>query len=312
MAMNELNVPTHRGVVLNGALFATEKKSDTVVIAITGIHGNFYSNPFYYNLGNTLNTGGIDFIYAQTNDAFGRIPTYNIKTGREEIIGSWNENFDDADDDVGAYVRHAAEAGYRHIILAGHSLGANKIIHYLSQTHDRRVDRFILLSPANVTWLTSQVTWEERDCVRSMVERGDGQKMLPFPLLGWIDCVADTGWQWLFTDTLNNVHVEADKDFSQVSRMTHSGAMLIGTYDTFTYGDPAGFLQTINSHMPTAKENILLYIQNTGHTYRQKEQEVADEILSLAQKWRSIPMPTFPPLQSDEALRPIAACALQS
>jgi len=287
MPMQELLVPTRRGVLLNGVLFAgAGEKADTVVIAVTGIHGNFYSNPFYYNIGQTLNAGGVGFIYAQTNDAFGRIPTRNVRTGREEIIGSWNENFDDADDDVGAYVRHAVQAGYEHIILAGHSLGANKILHYLSQTHDRRVEHFILLSPANITWLTSWVTEEERACVRSMVERGDGQKMLPFPLLGWIDCVADTAWQWLFTDTLNNVHVETDGDFSQAARMTHSGALLIGTYDNFTYGDPAGFLRNINSHMPTARENTLLFIQNTGHTYQQKEQEVADDMLQLVRQWR--------------------------
>ena len=65
--MKALEVPTERGVVLNGVLFDTEG-ADTVVIAITGIHGNFYSNPFYYNFGDTLNAGGIDFIYAQTND----------------------------------------------------------------------------------------------------------------------------------------------------------------------------------------------------------------------------------------------------
>ncbi|MBQ9452919.1 MAG: DUF1749 domain-containing protein [Desulfovibrio sp.] len=288
MPMQGLNIPTERGVLLNGMLFAdTRVKADTVVIAITGIHGNFYSNPFYYNIGQTLNAGGIDFIYAQTNDAFGRIPTYNVKTGKEEIIGSWNEKFDDTNDDVGAYVRHAVQGGYEHIILAGHSLGANKIIHYLSQTHDQHVEHFILLSPANITWLTSQVTEEEKDIVRHMVECGEGKKMLPFPLLGWIDCVADTAWQWLFTDTLNNVHVEADKDFSQVARITHSGALLIGTYDNFTYGDPAGFLQNINNHMPTAKKNTLLFIQKTGHTYQQKEQEVADDILQLVRQWRT-------------------------
>ena len=77
-----INVPTRRGVVLNGVLFRPEKKrmADTVMIAITGIHGNFYSNPFYYNIGDTLNDGGIDFIYAQTNDAFGQIRTWNVNT----------------------------------------------------------------------------------------------------------------------------------------------------------------------------------------------------------------------------------------
>ncbi len=68
------------GTLLNGVLFDSPQKADTVVIAITGIHGNFYSNPFYYNIGDTLSENGIDFIYAQTNDAFGEIHTFNVKT----------------------------------------------------------------------------------------------------------------------------------------------------------------------------------------------------------------------------------------
>ena len=90
--MKNLEIKTERGTILNGVLFS-EKKSDTVLIAITGIHGNFYSNPFYFNIGDTLNKNGIDFIYAQTNDAFAEIETFNKKTNRKEIIGSWNERF---------------------------------------------------------------------------------------------------------------------------------------------------------------------------------------------------------------------------
>ena len=48
--MIEIQVETKRGVLLNGVLFNETKSSDTVLIAITGIHGNFYSNPFYYKL----------------------------------------------------------------------------------------------------------------------------------------------------------------------------------------------------------------------------------------------------------------------
>ncbi len=59
--------------------------------------------------------------------------------------------------------------------------------------------------------------------------------------------------EWLFTDTLNNVHVEEDKDFSQAENITHTGALLIGTYDNFTY--------------------------------QRKEQETADKILELLRGW---------------------------
>lgn len=286
--MFELNVPTKRGPVLNGVLFRKEKQrtADTVMIAITGIHGNFYSNPFYYNIGDTLNSDNIDFIYAQTNDAFGKIRTVNANTGREEIIGSWNERFAYTDDDIRAYLNFAEDAGYEHIILAGHSLGANKVIYYLSRHHDPRVEHFFLLSPANLTYMMSGVTDREKQMIKDQVERGDGDKMLPFPFMGWVECIANTAYDWQFSGLLNNVHTAKDGDFSQAERITHNGALLVGTFDNFTDGDPKEFLCNLNAHMPTAVQNELIFIERTGHTYQGKNQEVADDILNQIQEWR--------------------------
>ncbi|MBP3721623.1 MAG: DUF1749 domain-containing protein [Selenomonadaceae bacterium] len=285
MKPKQLSVPTKRGTVLDGVLFPAEN-ADTVLIAITGIHGNFYSNPFYYNIGETLTAGGVDFIYAQTNDAFGRIETHNVNTGKTEIIGSWNERFSYTDEDIEGYLNFAEKAGYKHIILAGHSLGANKVIYYLSRHHEKRAEHFVLLSPANLGYLMGGVTEREKEIVRQYVERGDCEKMLPFPFMGWVPCIANTAYDWLFSEMLDNVHVEKDRDFSEVEQITDSGALVIGTYDNFTYGDPAGFLTNINNHLPTAKENKLIFLERTGHTYQQKEQELADKLLNLIREWR--------------------------
>ena len=281
-------MPTKRGAVLNGVLFRPERErtADTVMIAITGIHGNFYSNPFYYNVGDTLNAGGIDFIYAQTNDAFSQIRTVNIHTEKEELIGSWNERFAYTDEDIEAYLSFAEDEGYRHIILAGHSLGANKVIYYLSRHHDPRIEHFFLLSPANLTHMMSGVTERERQQISDQVVRGDGDKMLPFPFMGWVDCIANTAWDWQFSGLLNNVHTARDGDFSQAAQIRHTGALLVGTYDNFTDGDPAEFLRNLNDHMPTAKENKLIFIEKTGHTYQMKHRELADDILRQLQDWR--------------------------
>ena len=75
MSRENINVFTNRGVALSGVLFKSGN-ADTVLIAITGIHGNFYSNPFYYNFGDTLNKNGYDFIYAITNDAERDLPNW--------------------------------------------------------------------------------------------------------------------------------------------------------------------------------------------------------------------------------------------
>lgn len=285
--MFRLNVPTKRGAVLNGVLFRQEKKrsADTVMIAITGIHGNFYSNPFYYNIGDTLNAGNIDFIYAQTCDAFGQIETINVNTGKKETIGSWNERFSYTDEDIDAYLTFAEEEGYEHIILAGHSLGANKVIYYLSHNHDPRVEHFFLLSPANLTYMMSGVTEQEKMIIKDQVESGNGDQMLPFPFMGWVECIASTAYDWQFSGLLNNVHTAKDGDFSQAEQITHTGALLVGTYDNFTDGDPSEFLRNLNNHMPTAKENRLIFIEKTGHTYQRKNQEVADDILRQLQEW---------------------------
>ncbi len=276
--MENLNVETRRGTVLNGVLFPAQA-SDTVVIAITGIHGNFYSNPFYYNIGDTLSTHGIDFIYAQTNDAFGEIETYNAKTGAKEIIGSWNERFSYTEEDIDAYLDYAAK-NYRHVILAGHSLGANKVIYYLSRNHNtKRVEHFIFMSPANLAHMMSGVSDGEKDFIEKLVRYGQGAKILPFYFMGWVVCTANTAHDWLsgILDNTNN--------FSQLEQITHNGAMIIGTYDNFTDGDPVGFLKNINSHMPTAQDNKMIFIERTGHTYQQKHDEIAKIILDLAEGW---------------------------
>ena len=46
-----------------------------------------------------------------------------------------------------------------------------------------------------------------------------------------------------------------------------------------------GELKNINRHMPTAAENKLIFIEKTGHTYQQKEQEIADIILETVKEW---------------------------
>lgn len=283
--MKEIIVSTKTGTSLGGVLFS-KQNSKWLVIAITGVHGNFCSNPFYYNIGDTLASNNIDFLYAPTRDAYGQIESRNQLTKKKEIIGSWNEDFNRGDDDVGAYINFAENAGYQHIILAGHSLGSNKVIHYLANTDDKRVDKFILLSPANIKHLTSIVSDDQKAVINGQVRIGLGQKMLPFDLLGWLPCVADTAYQWLYSEILDNVHDKKDGDFSQVERITKHGALFIGTLDCFTKGNPVKFLKNINNHMESSEYNQLVFIKGTGHTYQAKEQELADKILNIVTNWQ--------------------------
>ena len=135
--------------------------------------------------------------------------------------------------------------------------------------------------------MMSGVTEREKRLIQEQVERGDGNKMLPFPFMGWVECIAYTAWDWQFSGLLNNVHTAKDGDFSQAEKVAHTGALLVGTYDNFTDGDPVEFLRNLNRHMPMTTQNKLIFIEKTGHTYQMKHQEVADDILHQLQEWRA-------------------------
>ena len=113
-----------------------------------------------------------------------------------------------------------------------------------------------------------------------MVRYWQGDKILPFYFMGWVQCTANTAFDWI-SGLLENV----SDDFRQVEAITHSGALIIGTFDRFTDGDPVKFLKNINSHMQTAENNKIILIERTGHTYQQKEQEIAEIILKLVLEW---------------------------
>ena len=66
----------------------------------------------------------------------------------------------------------------------------------------------------------SGVTRREKQIIRDQVERGDGDKMLTFPFMGWVECIANTAYDWQFSGLLNNVHTAKDGDFSQAEMVT--------------------------------------------------------------------------------------------
>ena len=135
------------------------------------------------------------------------------------------------------------------------------------------------MSPANLAYMMSGVTDGEKDFIKRLVRYGQGEKILPFAFMGWVECTANTADDWL-SGILDNTN-----DFSQLEQINHNGALIIGTYDNFTKGDPSKFLRTINDHIPTASDNKLIFIERTGHTYQQKHQEIADKILQLVNGW---------------------------
>lgn len=285
--LTDLTVTMNTGTTLKGAWFKAPH-AQTVVIIVTGVEGNLNNNPFLTTLGTTLNQVNVDLIVAHTRDAFNQLSMPNAKTGRIETYGAWSEDFENTDADVAAYLAAALRHRYEHIVLGGHSLGANKVIHYLATRPTSPIDKFLLLSPVNVDRLRDGIAGVQRSTIKHYRQRGHGSYRLPFKMFGWLSSTADTGAQWLTNETLNNVHMEPQANFDQVAAIHQTGALVIGDRDRFTRGNPVKYLKNINVHFKDAQENDLRVIAATGHIYRHKEQALADQVVKLLQQWHFI------------------------
>ena len=77
----------------------------------------------------------------------------DTKTKSGNPIGCTYELFNNCLEDLQAYIDWAKSEGYKHIILGGHSYGANKVVYYLSKNQNEKIDKYILISPTDVGFL---------------------------------------------------------------------------------------------------------------------------------------------------------------
>jgi alpha/beta superfamily hydrolase len=287
--MKNIEIPTKRGIKLEGILYQETINPTNILIVISGIHAKDERNFFYDYIGNTLNKrGNIDFICAHTCDAIKKTTQLNFITGKEETFGSFNEDFNNTEDDIESYINYVEKNDkYKHIYLGGHSLGANKIIYYLSKNHDSRIEKYILISPANIIKLLDSNSKEQLQLIKEYKEQKKDDEIIPFLLFGWYKCNVKSAYDWIYNNILDNIHYEKDADFSQINNITHSGAMIIGTYDRLACGDPVGFLENINNHTKNKDKNKIIFIEKTGHVYQKKDQEIADALLNLILEWEN-------------------------
>lgn len=277
--MKIFEVETKRGDVLYGCLYG-EKYKDTCVIITNGTCGNIFENKFLQVVGEELEKNKISFIYAHNSGAFHRMDS--AKNGGP--IGNTYDLFDNCLEDLQAFVDFAKECGYKHIILGGHSYGANKAVYYLSQNQKEKIDKYILISPTDTSRLKDH-------------EQKSADELMPIALKfkkeGRLDDIMPTIFDdynyytaRAFLDFIENKHAKnlpvysKNGDWKQLKSIKQIGLFVMGENDGFAYGDTAKHLKEINKQT-SRKDNLVKVISNTGHTFKGKADELAQEILKF-------------------------------
>ncbi len=278
--MKIIDVETARGDVLCGCWYG-ENFRDICVIITNGNCGNVFENKFLRDVGENLEKNNISFIYAHNSGAFHRIDTL---TKNGQPIGNTYELFENCVEDLQAYIDFVKDCGYKHIILGGHSYGANKVIYYLSKNQNEKIDKYILISPTDTLNLKkSEKLSAEKLMPVALKYKQENRldELLPYPFDNYNLYTARA-----FLDFINNPNAKnlpiysKNGDFSQLQQINQVGLYIMGENDSFAYGNTLKHLQTINENSKN-KDNIIKVIENCGHTFKNKSYELSKAILEF-------------------------------
>lgn len=288
--MEIINVQTPRGLVLKGAMWG-DTSMNTVVIMMSGICSNVFQNELLPEAGKVLSENGIAFIAGQTMDAFSFISYSNTKTGKQTTTGVVTDDFSMSYEDVESYVKYAKDLGFKKIILAGHSLGSNRVIHYLANTADDYVNNFIISAPVDLRHFFDIIPDKEiyLETAQKFVDEGRGKDILPFAFMGFSPMTANTLLAFYNAENLKNCPVISDDgETRSLSQMKVNGAFIIGACDSMTNKDAEGFIRKINSYCKNPKKNRIVVVPNASHIYYAKHNEHACAVLDCVKSFECI------------------------
>jgi len=144
VAVSLVRIATRDGVWLDGVIAEPRRRRHTALIWVHGLGSVFSSaQPLIRELSTRLNAAGIGYFKFNNRG-------HDVVAGRgKQLAGAAFERFGQSVEDIRAMVTFARQRGYRRVILAGHSTGANKVLHYAARARDRYLGGLILLGPVS-------------------------------------------------------------------------------------------------------------------------------------------------------------------
>ena len=137
-----VRIQTRDGVALDGVMVEPKRRRASALVWVHGLGSVFSSGqPLIRELSARLTAAGIGYFKFNTRG-------HDVVAGRgAHLAGAAFERFPQSIEDLRAVIAFVRRRGFRRVILAGHSTGANKVLHYVARTRDRRVAALALLGP---------------------------------------------------------------------------------------------------------------------------------------------------------------------
>lgn len=283
--MDIIKATTKRGLELRGAIYG-DNSNDTVLIMMTGICSNVFQNDLLDATGKLLSKNGITVIIGHAHDSFSCFAYTDWSIKKQKHAGTFNDDFSKSYEDTETWVLKAKELGFKNIALGGHSLGSNKVINYLGNTHDDYVNYFIVSCPVDIMhwWKIMPNNDKCFDMARDWANQGRGEDILPHLFGGFSPMTANAVLGFYNADNLKNCPVLSGEGETQsLYNMKPRGSFIIGSKDSVTGESPKAFMEQLNNWTSHPNDNQVIEVEGASHIFYGKHDIYAQTVLDCMQ-----------------------------
>lgn len=281
MKCDLVRTETSDGVRLDGAWFEPTPANSRptaidVAVGFHGVAGNFYSSNLFENLTPAILDWGIPLLMVNTRGHDAVHYSYARRTRR--MIGAAFEIVNDCRYDVAAWVEWLTRQGYKRILLAGHSLGAIKVVYAAATDCRPEIASLLVMSAPCLSGSNfrngaeSDRYLESLSAAQNLIRDGRPNSLMestfPFPMLitaaGYIDKYGP-GDRYDFLQHLPQVNCPVLLTYGELELQSGSTAFL-------------GLAESVQRRMVTMPNLSLAVIPRADHNYSGESVALTHEI----------------------------------
>ena len=271
---------TRDGVALDGVAAHPRGRRGTALLWVHGLGSTFSSGqPLIRALSARLNAAGLGYFKLNTRG-------HGVVTrAGTRLAGAAFERFGESIHDIRAAMALAGASGYRRVILAGHSTGANKVLHYMARTRDRRVAGLMLLGPV------SDIAGERRRVGRRVLAR----RVVAAQRMARRDPEALVPRAWGFRGAARFVslfrpgeaedvfqYYRPDGDWRALGRVRVPTAVIVGGRDEYLDRRAAELVAAFARHATATRRFTGIIVPRASHGFRGHEAALAGQVVRWA------------------------------
>lgn len=276
------SIKTRDGIVLEGIAVLPRRKSKTALIWLHGLSSRFSSGQrMVAEISSACRTAGIGYFKFNTRG-------HDIASRADDtMIGAGFERFEDCIYDIRAMIRFAKTMGYKKIILAGHSTGANKALYYCYKTKDTSIKGLMLLGPiSDVAAKVKEIgTTEIKRAIRiaKNLYKRNPQSLMP---LAYGLMTAERFLSLYKAESAEDVFAYHNPlaSWKELKSIRMPLAVIIGSIDQYRDRPVTDIIEAFRNHADLTKRFTSITIKGANHGFQRKEKELADVITAWIKK----------------------------